>query len=50
MATDYTDINLKALSDEFIATTINYLTASKLRVALIINFGNDSLEWKRIIL
>jgi GxxExxY protein len=36
--------------DEFIARTINYLTASKLKVGLIINFGNDSLEWKRIIL
>lgn len=36
--------------DEFIARTINYLAASKLRVGLIINFGNDSLEWKRIIL
>jgi GxxExxY protein len=36
--------------DEFIARTINYLAASKLKVGLIINFGNDSLEWKRIIL
>jgi len=36
--------------DEFIAQTINYLAASKLQVALIINFGKDSLEYKRIVL
>ena len=36
--------------DEFVSRTINYLAASKLKVGLIINFGNDSLEWKRLIL
>jgi len=36
--------------DEFIARTINYLAASKLKVGLIVNFGKDSLEYKRIIL
>lgn len=35
--------------DEFIARTINYLAASKLKVGLIINFGQDSLEYKRIV-
>ncbi|MGE5806585.1 MAG: GxxExxY protein [Ignavibacteria bacterium] len=38
------------LVDEFIAQTLNYLTASKLRVGLIVNFGKDSLEYKRIVL
>jgi len=36
--------------DEFVARTINYLAASKLKVGLIINFGEDSLEWKRLVL
>ena len=36
--------------DEFIARTINYLATSKLKVGLIVNFGKDSLEYKRIIL
>ena len=36
--------------DEFFARTLNYLAASKLKVGLIINFGNDSLECKRLIL
>jgi len=36
--------------DEFLAQTINYLAASKLRVGLIVNFGKNSLEYKRIVL
>jgi len=36
--------------DEFMAQTINYLAASKLKLALIVNFGKDSLEYKRIVL
>jgi GxxExxY protein len=27
-----------------------YLAASKLRVGLLVNFGSDILEWKRVIL
>jgi GxxExxY protein len=29
---------------------INYLAASKLRIALLINFGEDSLKYERVIL
>jgi len=36
--------------DEFVARTINYLAASKLKVGLIVNFGKNSLEWKRLVL
>lgn len=36
--------------DEFIAQTINYLAASGLRVGLIVNYGKDSLEYKRVVL
>ena len=37
------------LEDHF-KQTINYLAATKLKLALIINFGEDSLKFKRIIL
>jgi len=32
------------------ALAINYLKASRLDIALVINFGARSLEWKRMIL
>lgn len=38
------------ITDEFVAQTLNYLAASKLRVGLIVNFGRDSLEHKRVVL
>jgi len=38
------------ITDEFIAQTLNYLAASKLRVGLIVNFGMNSLEYKRVVL
>ena len=36
--------------DDFIKQSLNYLAASKLELALIVNFGKDSLEYKRIVL
>jgi GxxExxY protein len=39
-----------SIADEFIAQAINYLAASQLKVGLIINFGKETLEWKRLIL
>ena len=36
--------------DEDIKQTINYLACSKLTLGLIINFGEDSLTFKRVIL
>ncbi|MBK7884426.1 MAG: GxxExxY protein [Chitinophagaceae bacterium] len=33
-----------------IAQTISYLSVSKMKLALIINFGETSLTWKRIVL
>jgi GxxExxY protein len=38
------------LSDAHTKQVLNYLAASKLRVGLLVNFGADSLEWKRVIL
>lgn len=38
------------LTDAHVKQVLNYLAASKLRVGLLVNFGGDSLEWKRVIL
>ena len=40
----------KAISDEYIAQAINYLKVSKNRLALIVNFGEVNLNYKRIVL
>jgi GxxExxY protein len=41
--------SVDTISDEHIAQTLNYLKASGCKVALIINFGTKSLEYKRLI-
>jgi len=41
---------VERLADPHIKQVLNYLAASKLRVGLLVNFGGDSLEWKRVIL
>ena len=41
---------VERLTDSHIKQVLNYLASSKLRLGLLINFGGDSLEWKRIIL
>lgn len=38
-----------SLSSEHMAQSINYLKASNLRLALLINFQKPKVEWKRII-
>jgi GxxExxY protein len=38
------------LTDAHVKQVLNYLAASKLRVGLLVNFGGDSLEWKRVVL
>lgn len=46
-------VELKALiklEDVHLAQTLNYLKAYKLEIALLINFGAKSLEFKRLIL
>lgn len=37
------------LCDAHFKQTLNYLAASKLKIGLLVNFGEDSLSWKRII-
>jgi len=41
---------VERLAEPHIKQVLNYLAASKLRVGLPVNFGGDSLEWKRVIL
>jgi GxxExxY protein len=38
------------LGNEHLAQCINYLKASRLRVALLINFQKPKVEWKRVLL
>lgn len=40
---------LSALTTEHQAQVINYLTAAKMKLGLIINFGKQSLEHKRMV-
>jgi len=46
-------VELKAtisLTDDHTAQALNYLSALKLRMALLVNFGTSKLQWKRVIL
>ncbi|MGJ8592154.1 MAG: GxxExxY protein [Aquaticitalea sp.] len=41
---------ISCLTDSHIKQTLNYLAVSKLKIGLLINFGEDSLKYKRVIL
>ena len=41
---------VEKLTDSHVKQVLNYLAASKLRVGLLVNFGGDVPEWKRVIL
>ncbi len=46
-------LEIKAVSgivDEFIKLTLNYMACSKSKLRIIINFGEDSLKYKRLVL
>ena len=45
-------VELKALpelTDEHVSQVMNYLKASGIKLGILINFGKDSLEYKRIL-
>jgi GxxExxY protein len=41
---------VEKLASPHLRQTMNYLAISKLRLGLLVNFGGESLEWKRVIL
>ena len=41
---------IEQLTDSHSKQVLNYLAASKLSLGLLVNFGQDSLAWKRIVL
>jgi GxxExxY protein len=41
---------VEKLTDAHVRQVMNYLAISKLKLGLLVNFGADSLEWKRIVL
>ncbi len=41
---------VEQLADAPVKQVFNYPAASKLRPGLLVNFGADSLEWKRVVL
>lgn len=40
----------ETLTEAHVKQVLNYLAASKLELGLLVNFGADSLEWKRVVL
>ena len=41
---------VESLTEAHVKQVLNYLAASKLELGLLVNFGADSLEWKRVVL
>ena len=41
---------VETLTDAHVKQALNYLAASKLELGVLVNFGADSLEWKRVVL
>jgi GxxExxY protein len=41
---------IEQLTDSHSKQVLNYLAASKLQLGLLVNFGQDSLVWKRVVL
>ena len=41
---------VEQLTEAHVKQVLNYLAASKLELGLLVNFGGDSLEWKRVVL
>ncbi len=41
---------IESLTNSHVKQTLNYLAASKLKLGLLVNFGEDSLTHKRVVL
>lgn len=42
--------SIKAINEETVAQTINYLKTSNNKLGIIVNFGENRLNYKRIVL
>jgi GxxExxY protein len=40
---------VERLTDAHVKQVLNYLAVSKFELGLLVNFGSESLEWKRVI-
>ena len=41
---------VESLSEEHLGQTLNYLKATGLHLALLVNFQHPRVEWKRVVL
>lgn len=41
---------VRSIVEEFIKLTLNYLATSKCKLGIIVNFGEESLKYKRLVL
>lgn len=41
---------IESLTNSHIRQTLNYLASSKLKLGLLVNFGEDSLSYQRVVL
>ena len=41
---------IECLTDAHVKQTLNYLAAAKLKLGLLVNFGGESLTYKRVVL
>jgi len=41
---------VERLTESHVKQVLNYLAAAKLKLGLLVNFGEDSLTWKRVVL
>jgi len=41
---------MAGIADEHLAQTLNYLMVSGCKLGLIVNFGQSSLQYKRVVL
>ena len=41
---------VEKLTDAHVKQVLNYLAASKLKLGLLVNFGEESLAYKRVVL
>ena len=41
---------IESLTNSHIKQTLNYIATSKLKLGLLVNFGEDSLNYKRVVL